>query len=176
MTTGGIWRIGIPGFHELDQHLEAPLLPGVRIMVTLVFASCSFLFFSPCFALFLLLFNSSCLLLLLLLLFPPLFYLHSIGLWALLCLLLSCFVLMFGRIAFSCACCLRSPRRFVAVALLYLLPTPLLSDLSFHSYPVFCLCLLCLDAWSRSPPWWPCLTLDFLCLVKVIPYCINLFF
>ena len=47
MTTGGIWRIGIPGFHELDQHLEAPLLPGVRIMVTLVFASCSFLSFPP---------------------------------------------------------------------------------------------------------------------------------
>lgn len=32
----------------------------------------------------------------------------------------------------------------VTIALLYLLPTPLLSDLSFYSYPVFCICLLCL--------------------------------
>lgn len=78
MTTGGIWRIGIPGFHELDQHLEAPLLPGVRVMVTLVFASCYFLSFPLVLLLFLLLFfflNSSCLLLLLLLLFPPPFIL-----------------------------------------------------------------------------------------------------
>lgn len=50
----------------------------------------------------------------------------------------------------------------VAIALLYLLPTPVLSDLSFYSYPVLCLCLLCLDAWSRSPSWWPCLMLDFM--------------
>lgn len=154
MTTGGIWRIGIPGFHELDQHLEAPLLPGVRVMVTLVFASCYFLSFPLVLLLFLLLFFFLILLAYYYYYYyyshPPLFYLHSIGLWALLCLLILCFVLMFGRIAFSCACCLRSPRRFVAVALLYLLPTPLLSDLSFYSYPVFCLCLLCLDASSRS--------------------------
>lgn len=115
MTTGGIWRIGIPGFHELDQHLEAPLLPGVRVMVTLVFASCYFLSFPLVLLLFLLLFFFKILLAYYYYYYyyshPPLFYLHSIGLWALLCLLILCFVLMFGRIAFSCACCFEKPTK-----------------------------------------------------------------
>ena len=184
MTTGVIWRIGIPGFHELDQHLEAPLLPGVRIMV---FASCSFLSFSPffsCFASFLfLLFNSSCLLLLLLLLllFPPFFLIFAqhrfYGRCCVCCFFLCfCSYVLFGRIAFSCACCLRTPRRFVLQLLCFICCQPPCCQIcrSIHTLcSAFAYYVLMLGRGLRLGGLVWCL---ILCLVKVIPYCINLFF
>lgn len=140
----GIWRIGIPGFHELDQHLEAPLLPGVRIMVTLtlcflLLASYAF-FLLPFFSLIIYHYAYYSPLILLFL------YLHSIGLWALLSLF-SCSVLMFGRIAFSCACCLRSLRGFVLQYLLDVLPYPVCCRIrrTIHT-PCFCFAIICCQA------------------------------
>lgn len=70
---GYLAHIGIPDFHELDQHLEALLLRGVRIMVVLTFLLL-LRFFLSLFVLFIsLLFNSYSPLLLLF----PLFFFFS---------------------------------------------------------------------------------------------------
>lgn len=98
----GIWRFGIPGFHELDQHLEAPLLPGVRIMVTLAFCvlflllmfSSYYSFFS-----FSLIIDSYAYYSPFTLLF---LYLHSIGLWALLSLFHALFSCLGGLHFHAC--------------------------------------------------------------------------
>lgn len=106
---GYLAHIGIPDFHELDQHLEALLLRGVRIMVVLTFLLL-LRFFLSLFVLFIsLLFNSySPLLLLFPLFFFFFLYSHSMGLGGAVVLVPLCFVLMFGWLAFSCACYLRS--------------------------------------------------------------------
>jgi hypothetical protein len=101
----GIWRFGIPGFHELDQHLEAPLLPGVRIMVTLSFCVLFLLLMFCYYFLFSFLFPFFINYWLLRLLFPLYFaflYLHSIGLWALLSLFHALFSCLGGLHFHAC--------------------------------------------------------------------------
>lgn len=148
---GYLAHTGIPDFHELDQHLEALLLRGVRITVALAFL---LLFrFSPLLLLFIsLLFNSSSTLLLL---FPFfLFILAQHRITGAVVLVPLCSVLIVWVACIFMRLLFEKLTRIVLLYLLDLLPTPLLSD-SYHSYPVFfCYSVLSLDlyAWPRLLP------------------------